>query len=166
MQPMFNFQGSSAVLSALAFLGTAALLVAPALGPARGAFEVVTLKVWFDPRTTSPRRGDSPLYPNPRAVRLLDAAGHELHRSTPGQEGLESVEGRQPPLSQALRPGESYVTSIVFGVAPGTRASELLLTESDPVTRLLIGHENSLLHRPIPFRLTDSASAARAAVRG
>jgi hypothetical protein len=139
---------------------------AAALGSARGTFQVVTLKVWFDPRTTSPRRDDSPLYPNPRAALLLDGEGHPYDRSGPGQAGLEAVEGRQPPLTQPLRPGESYTTSIVFDVAPEARASELLLTETDLVTHLLIGHENSLLHPRIPFRLTDSPPAARAAVRG
>ena len=34
------------------------------------------------------------------------------------------------------------------------------LTENDPVTHLLIGHENSLLHRPIPFRLADSSTSS------
>lgn len=139
-----------------------------ALGAARanGAFEVVTLRVWFDPRTTSARRGDSPLYPNPRAVRLVDAAGHAYAPSAAGLSALEAAEGRQAPLTQALRPGESYTTSLVFEVPAGARAGELLLTESDPVTHLLIGHENSLLHRRIPFRLTGPSSAPGAAVRG
>jgi hypothetical protein len=136
------------------------------LGPARGHFQVVTLKVWFDPRTTSPRRDDSPLFPNPRAVRLVDGAKHAYAPSAAGLSALEAAEGRQTPLTQALRPGESYTTSLVFEVPAGARAAELLLTESSPVTHLLIGHENSLLHRPIPFRLTDSSSASRAAVRG
>ena len=140
----------------------------PALGGAKanGAFEIVTVKVWFDPRTTSPRRDDSPLFPNPRAVRLVDGAGRSYAPSAAGLSALEAAVGRQAPLTQALRPGESYTTSIVFDVAADTRGAELLLTEADPVTRLLIGHENSLLHRPIPFRLTDSSPASRAAVRG
>jgi hypothetical protein len=240
MQPMFNFQGSSAALSILAFLGAAALLtalavalvvllsrrnafaarrvgiamgavagayllllvgtslasVARAVEPgnakyfceidchlaysvvgsrrvaalggtrARGAFEVVTLKVWFDPRTTSARRGDAPLFPNPRAARLVDAAGRAYAPSSAGRAALAAAEGRQTPLTQALRPGESYVTALVFEVPADARAPELLLTESDPVTHLLIGHENSLMHRRIPFRLSDSSSTAGAGVRG
>ena len=119
-----------------------------------------------DPRTTSAGRGNGLLYPNPRAALLRDADGHEFYRSGPGQEGLEAVEGRQPELARPLRPGESYTTSIAFDVAPETRATELLLTETDLVTHLLIGHENSLLHPRIPFRLGDSPSTTRAAVRG
>jgi len=139
-----------------------------ALGGARadGAFEVVTLKVWFDPRTTSEHRGDSPLFPNPRAVRLVDAAGRSYAPSPAGLAALEAAEGRQTPLTQALRPGESYTTSLVFNLPANARAPRLLLTESDPVTHLLIGHENSLLHPAVPFRLPDSSSASGAAVRG
>jgi hypothetical protein len=133
---------------------------------ARGAFEVVTLKVWFDPRTTSARRGDAPLFPNPRAVRLVDAAGRSYAPSPAGLAALEAAEGRQTPLTQALRPGESYTTSLVFEIPADARAPRLLLTESDPVTHLLIGHENSLLHPAVPFRLSDSSSAPGAAVRG
>lgn len=140
----------------------------PALGGARanGAFEVVTLKVWFDPGTTSARRDDSPLFPNPRAVRLVDGAGRSYAPSAAGLSALEAAEGRQTPLAQALRPGESYITSLVFEIPAGARAPALLLTESSPVTHLLIGHENSLLHPSIPFRLTDSSPGSGAAVRG
>jgi hypothetical protein len=240
MQPLFNFTGSSAPLSALAFLGTAAALAALAiafvvlaarrnrfaakrvalagggiaavylaalavfslaggarevepgnakyfceldchlaysvqgarrvasLGAARasGAFEVVTLKVWFDPRTISPRRGDAPLTPNPRDVRLVDAAGRSYAPSPAGMRALESAEGAQTPLTRALRPGESYTTSVVFEVPADVRRPELLLTEADPVTHFLVGHENSLFHRSIPFRLADTSASANAAVRG
>lgn len=140
----------------------------PTLGPTRanGAFEVVTVRVWFDPHTIGYQRDDSPLFPNPRAVRLVDAAGHTYARSEAGQIALARVEGAQVPLAQSLRPGESYTTSLVFDVPADVRAPELLLTESDPVTHLLIGHENSLLHRRIPFRLADSSRTARAGVRG
>jgi hypothetical protein len=240
MQPLFNFTGSSAPLSVLAFLGTAAVLAALAVTAvillarrnriagrrvalagggvaaayaaalagfslasgarvvepgnakyfceidchlaysvvgarraaslggtrARGAFEVVTLKVWFDPSTTSARRGVAPLAPNPRAARLVDASGRSYAPSPRGLRALEAESGAQTPLSAALRPGESYTTSIVFELPAEARAPELLLTEDDPITRLLIGHENSFLHRAIPFRLADSSASRRAAVRG
>lgn len=240
MQPLFNFTGSSAPLSVLAFLATAATLAvlgvtavillarrnrfaarrvalagggiaaayAAALAGfslaagarevepgnakyfceldchlaysvvgarrvaslggtrAKDAFEVVTLKVWFDPSTTSPRRGDAPLVPNPRAARMVDASGRSYTPSAGGLRALEMESGAQTPLSTALRPGQSYTTSLVFELPAGSRAPELLLTEADPVTRLLIGHENSFLHRAIPFRLGDSSASRRAAVRG
>jgi hypothetical protein len=133
---------------------------------ANGAFEVVSVKVWFDPSTISPRRGDAPLTPNPRLARLVDARGRTFEPSAGGLRALEAGQGAQAPLSRALRPGESYTTSLVFEVPLDVGAPQLLLTESDPVTRLLIGHENSWLHHAIPFRLVDSAGARNAAVRG
>ena len=150
------------------FLAAAGIVSLAALGRARagGAFQVVTLKVWFDPGTTSARRDDSPLYPNPRAVRLVDAGGRAYAPSPAAQAALEEAEGRQVPLTQALRPGESYTTSLAFELPAGASATELLLTESDPVTHLLIGHENSLLHARVPFRLSDSSSSARPGVHG
>lgn len=131
------------------------------LGGARanGAWEMVTLRVWFDPRTASERRGDAPLTPNPRRVRLVDADGKAYAPSAGGGRALEAERGAQTPLTRALRPGESYTTTLVFEVPSGVREPRLLLTEDDAVTRLLIGHENSLLHRPIPFRLADSSTS-------
>jgi hypothetical protein len=133
---------------------------------AHGAFEVVTVKVWFDPSTTSAQRGDAPLTPNPRLARLVDARGKTYAESAGGLRALEAAQGAQTPLSRALRPGESYTTSLVFEVPASVAAPELLLTENDPVTRLLIGHENSWLHHAIPFRLADSAVTSSPAVRG
>lgn len=132
---------------------------------ANGAYEMVTLKVWFDPRTTSAHRGDAPLTPNPRSARLLDADGRSYPPSAAGLRALETERGAQTPLTRALRPGERYTTTLVFEVPSTLREPRLLLTGDDPVTRLLIGHENSLLHRPIPFRLVDSPTPAPA-VRG
>jgi hypothetical protein len=52
-------------------------------------------------------------------------------------------------LTQSLRPGESYFTDLVFDVPKDARGLRLLITEDDPETRLVIGHENSLLHKKI-----------------
>lgn len=128
---------------------------------ADGAFEVVTLRVWFDPRTTSVNRGDGPLTPNPRDARLIDERGRTYAPSAAGARALAAERGAQVPLSRPLRPGESYTTSLVFQLPPDVRAPELLLTESDPVTRLLIGHENSILHPRIAFRLAGTHAPVR-----
>jgi len=52
-----------------------------------------------------------------------------------------------------LRPGESYTTDSVFDVPQDARGLRLLITEDDPETRFVIGHENSLLHKKICFGL-------------
>jgi hypothetical protein len=129
-----------------------------AIGPemrqksARGQFVVVRLKVWFDERTISRNRGDGPLTPNRRRVVLEDANGC-AYGQFPEREA-ELVRGRS--LGEPLRPGQSFEKNLVFDVpkdAPGLR---LLITEDDPETVLIIGHENSLWHRKIYLGL-DSA---------
>jgi hypothetical protein len=133
---------------------------------AEGAFQVVTLRVWFDPATTSAGRGAAPLAPDPRLARLVGQDGASYAPSARGLRALEAERGAQTPLTRALRPGESYTTSLVFELPANAAASGLLLTGSAPVTRLLIGHENSLLHRSIPFRLPEPSLASNAEVCG
>ena len=66
------------------------------------------------------------------------------------------------PLTKPLRPGESYTTDFVFDVPSDVQTMRFLITEDDPETRFVIGHENSILHKKIYFdtdsapRLTDS----------
>jgi hypothetical protein len=128
---------------------------AATLGPemqqsaAHGKFVIVRMKTWFDPTTTSPRRGDGPLTPNPRRVLLIDDAGHADSISPQGQAALARLTNSSAPLSQALHPGESYTTDFAFDVARDARGLRLLLTEDDPETHFVIGHENSPLHKKI-----------------
>jgi hypothetical protein len=122
---------------------------------ARGLYRIVTLRVRFDPETTSSRRPrDMALTPNPRSVRVVAARGATYRPDPAAQRALETVEGRALPLTKPLRPGESYETRLVFDVPLGARNPRLLLTESDWITRALIGHENSPVHRKTVFRLS------------
>jgi hypothetical protein len=128
-----------------------------ALGPemqqvsARGEFVVVRVKTWFDERTISAHRGNGPLTPNGRKVILLDNAGRKFGPSPEGQKAFTSVIATSMPLTQPLRPGESYTTDFVFDIPRDARGLRLLITEDDPETRLVIGHENSLMHKKIYF---------------
>jgi hypothetical protein len=121
---------------------------------AHGLYRIVTLRVRFDPETTSLHRPkDMALTPNPRFVRVVDASG-TIYRSDPtGQRALETVEGTSIPLTRSLQPGESYTTRLVFDLPEKAPDPRLLITESDWITRLVIGHENSPLHRKTSFRL-------------
>ena len=130
---------------------------------APGQFVIVRLKVWFDERTISPNRGDGPLTPNARRVLLVDAKGHAYEPSPEGEAKLAHLTGDPGPLRQPLRPGQSFEKDLVFAVpkdAPGLR---LLITEDDPETHLIIGHENSLLHKKIYFGL-DAAPTITSAI--
>ena len=136
---------------------------AAVLGPelqqvsARGQFVVVRVKSWFDERTISAHRGNGPLTPNGRKIILVDDAGRRFAPSPEGQAAFASLTNNSTPLTQPLQPGESYMTDFVFDVPKDARRLRLLITEDDPETRLLIGHENSLLHKKIYF-IIDSAS--------
>lgn len=130
-----------------------------ALGPelqrirAQGKFVVVRVKTWFDEKTISPMRGNGPLTPNPRRVSLVDDAGRKFPPSPDGESALSRAAAASTPLTQALRPGESYDTDLVFDVPAQARGLRLLITDDSPETRVLIGHENSLLHKKIYLAL-------------
>jgi len=123
---------------------------------ARAQFVVVRLKVWFDEHTISPNRGGGPLTPNRRRVVLEDANGRAYVQSPDAEAELLRVTGEARSLSEPLRPGQSFGTDLVFDVPKDASGLRLLITEDDPETALIIGHENSLWHRKIYLGL-DSA---------
>jgi len=130
---------------------------AATLGPelqqtaAHGKFVVLRVKTWFDERTISAHRGNGPLTPNRRKALLVDDARHSYEPSSEGQSALARSGNSSTAMAQALRPGESYMTDLVFDVPKKARGLRLLLMEDDPETRFVIGHENSLLHKKIYF---------------
>jgi hypothetical protein len=120
---------------------------------ARGEFLVVTLKTRFDETTTSARRGDDELYPNPRGATVYDADGRSYSPSDEGARSLAAEGLGGTPLDTPLRPGESYTTELVFDLPADARDTRLLVNESDLPTRFIIGHENSPLHKKTEFKL-------------
>jgi hypothetical protein len=132
---------------------------APVLGPplqplrAKGSWLVVRLKTWFDENSISPRRGDSPLYPNPRLTYVRDADGRRFAPSPQGEQALAASGRTSVPLTRPLRPGESYETLLAFDLPPGIKDPRLYVGSDDPVSFLLIGHEQSPLHRKVWFRI-------------
>lgn len=129
----------------------------------RGTFLIVSLRTRFDETTIGPRRGNGALMPNPRALSLLDLNGLEIPLSEAGSAALAATEGAQPPLGQPLRPGESYVTRLVFDVPAGSAGLRLWIRESDWPNRLLLGHENSPGHGHALLALPAVAAAKTAA---
>jgi hypothetical protein len=115
-----------------------------------GRFVIIGLQTWFDPSTISEHRGDGPLAPNPRHAVLVDDTGQQFLQSRQGQSALAKIRGVTPPLSQPLRPGESYVTDLVFEVPDNAHNLRLFVGDDFAIPdRLLIGHENSFLHKRI-----------------
>lgn len=140
----------------------AASVLGPEIRPsaANGRFVIVRVKVWFDERTISPNRGDGPLTPNARRVVLVDAIGH-TYAQFPGLETEPTrTTAQQVSLRQPLRPGQSFTTDLVFDVPRDAAGLRLLITEDDPETRLVIGHENSLLHKKIYLSLNSAQNIA------
>ena len=121
-------------------------LASAASADAKGGVEVVNLRVRFDPETAGPRRGRQPLYPNPRRVRLIASDGRAY---APSPAALRA-------LDDPLRPGESAIIPLAFQLPEGARGERLLLTETSPETRFLIGHENSFFHPRTAFRLATT----------
>lgn len=110
---------------------------------AQGQFTIITIKTRFDEGTIGPRRGNGLLYPNGRAVILIDEQGK---RYSP-------VSAAGTPLSNPLRPAESYTTDIAFDLPANAKPVSILINEDAWETHLVIGHENSLLHKKTRFQV-------------
>jgi len=144
------------------------IMTAPALGAgdhvvkAGGTFYVVKLKTLFDAETTSSRRPQgASLSPNLRSAVVVDEQGRRFTPSLAGTRALTEPAGQNVPLTQALIPGESYQTTLVFDLPADAKHPRLLLTDPFPVNWFLIGHENSFLHKKVLFSL-EPHSAGKA----
>ncbi len=116
---------------------------------AQGVFTVVTIKTRFDETTIAPWRGNGLLYPNSRTLTLIDERGNRY--------GPVSQSGT--PLTNPLRPAESYTTDVVFDTPIAVKHAILLMNEGDWITHLVIGHENSPLHKKASFQIDLQATA-------
>jgi hypothetical protein len=126
---------------------------------------VVTVRAWFDPRTISPYRGDSPLTPNPREVWLELPDGRRVAPAEEATAAWRARHGDRASLADALRPGESSDTTFVFEGADAAAGARLFVGDPPGIERLLVGHENSPLHRRTLFALPDPGAAAAAPAR-
>ncbi len=68
-------------------------------------------------------------------------------------------EAKQIPLSTPLRPGEFYVTKLVFDLPADATNPQLLINEADLPTHFIIGHENSPLHKKTRFKLEPAPNS-------
>jgi hypothetical protein len=129
---------------------------------ANGRFVIVYLKTWFDPSTTSPHRGNGELAPGSRRIFLVDNSDRYFAASAPARSALAKQQPAGPFLNSPLRPGESYVSDLVFEVPASAQNLRLFVGDSYLIPdELLIGHEDSFLHKKIFLALTsrDTISA-------
>ena len=119
----------------------------------KGRFAIVQLRTWFDPMTISPHRGNGPLTPNGRLITLLDGQGRRFELSAQSGPVLAAAGLHSTPLRTALRPGESYVSYLVFEIPNDARGLRLLLTSSNDEGFLIWGDESSPWHGKSYFAL-------------
>lgn len=120
---------------------------------ATGMFSIVTIKTRFDEDTIGPNRGNSPLYPNSRVLTIIDDQGRRYSPSPEGQKAIDAAGTGGTPLSTPLRPGEAYTTTVIFDLPSDAKNPTLLINEGEWITHLVIGHENSPLHKKTRFQL-------------
>jgi hypothetical protein len=113
------------------------------LTASQGQFTIVTIRTRFDEATIGPRRGDALLYPNSRALILIDQNGN---RYGPAVQ-------LAAPLTSPLRPGSFYTTDVAFDLPVSAKPDALLIDEDGWETHLVIGHENSPFHGKTKFQL-------------
>lgn len=128
---------------------------------ANGQFVVVELRVWFDPTTISPHRGNGLLTPNDRVVTLERRDGHSFPPSQ-RPEVLSAMSLRSTPMATPLRPGQSYVSYFVFETTANSGDLKLWLRTGDDLDKLLLGDELSPWHQRVFFLLKAGASSSRA----
>jgi hypothetical protein len=126
---------------------------APNQATANGVFRVVTIKTRFDETTIGRNRGDALLYPNSRVVTISDANGNEYFPSAAAQSVLEKSQTAGTPMTIPLRPTESYSTTFAFDLPAGVKDPTLWIREGELLTRFVIGHENSFLHKKTRFQI-------------
>jgi hypothetical protein len=128
------------------------------LAQANGEYVVVRLKTWFDEHSIAKFRGNAPLTPVPRLASLMDQEGRRYY---PTQLKPGILTDASAPLMQALRPGESYLTTLTFDVPKGSHDLRFLITDDDPVSVITIDHENSPFHGKIYLGLATERQTAR-----
>lgn len=119
---------------------------------AAGMYHALTIKTRFDETTISAHRGNGLLYPNSRVL-TIDAEGRKYFPATEAQRAFEQSKDAGTPLTTPLRPGESYTTTLVFDLPTNVRNPTLLINEGEWLTHVVIGHENSPLHKKTRFQL-------------
>lgn len=135
------------------------LQLAASVGPemqaitSNGQFAIVPLKTWFDPSTISPHRGNGPLTPNARDIVLVDDRGRNFAPSAKSRAVLAAAGLHSTPFRTWLRPGDSYVSYIVFEIPRDAKGLKLLITTSGEGTSLIWGDENSPFHQKAYFVL-------------
>jgi Domain of unknown function (DUF4352) len=118
----------------------------PTIVAARGEFYLVTVHVSSRAKAITQRAPDAQVY-------LLDASGQRSDPSPAGQQALDATGQGGQPLSSALAPGGSFARTVVFDLPRGSSHLALVVTHGLFPDLLVIGSEQSFLHKPTIIEL-------------
>jgi hypothetical protein len=124
--------------------------------PGAGRVGIVYIRVRSDTTAAQASRNRGLVWPGPRRLRLLDAAGREIAPTSP--ERVWRAAGMQATLRQPVSPGDAYTAGVPFLMPPGFTPTTVTLTQGAPITRLLIGNENSPLHGEAVWEIPQTGS--------
>lgn len=115
----------------------------------------VTVREAYDGATRGAREDSAAVRPGTRRFALVDTDG----RRWPAY-GHQSLGGDT--LFAPLRPGEFRAAAVLFVVPDSVTPRALLVEDDSPVSRLLVGHERSPLHRKTLLSLPAGSAAISA----
>ncbi len=115
--------------------------VAPTVVRAHGTFYLVTVRISSHARAITQRALDVQIY-------LLDVKGQHYDPASPGQQALDAMGQGGRPLDSELAPGGSFTRTIVFDLPKSSSHLALGVTHGLFPDVLVIGSEQSFLHKP------------------
>lgn len=124
----------------------------PAIGGVRatGTYYVVNVRVSSDARRATLWMGDPDIF-------AVDAGGTRYRRDAAAEREMEQLARDSGTFSRPVVAGGSFTKPVVFDIPTGATNLRMMITDARGVDRvleaLLIGDEDSLLHRPVTFRL-------------
>ena len=120
----------------------------PEIGPlqAKGSFLLVTIDVFSQAKRIRQRALDAAVY-------LLDEEGNRYYPSPEGQQTLEAAGEAGLPLNSWLEVGNSFTHTAVFDLPTGAALPDLVFTHGAFPGLIIIGDDQSWLHKPTIVRL-------------
>jgi hypothetical protein len=113
---------------------------------AHGVFDLVTLRVSSRASRVSQRALDAQVY-------LLDSQGQRYDPDPAGQQVLDASGQGGQPLDSELAPDGSFTRTVVFDVPKGASSLDLVVTHGLFPDVLVIGSDQSFLHKPTVIQL-------------
>jgi len=115
----------------------------------QGVFYLVTVQVSSQARRINQRALDA-------AVHLVDDRGRRYNPSPQGQQALEAAGQAGQPLNSMVEAGGFFTHTAVFDLPSETAQLGLVTTHGAFPNVIIIGNDQSLLHKPTIVRLSPS----------